>query len=150
MRGEAKKREQKKTQLLDYKWGRIPEIRTAGGRLGLDLHGRTKRPLRTEWKTPQGICFQRGISAHLEGEFKIKEEATRKKEEEVYSDASKNGNNEGAMKWREEETEAELQWRDDELRKNLEQGRRFARAKLHKKYMDNNFVYYFRIKIKKL
>lgn len=150
MRGEAKKREQKEKQLLDYKRRRIPEIRTAGGRLGLDLHGRTKRTLRTKGKNSQGTCFQRGISAHLEGEFKIKEEAMRKKEEEVYADAPKNRTNEVALKQREEETEAELQWRDDELRGNSEQGRRVARAKLHQKYMDNNFFYYFRIKIKKL
>ena len=61
-----------------------------------------------------------------------------------------NRNNEGALKRREEETKAELQWKDDELRGNLAQERRVARAKLHQKYMDNNFFYYFRIKIKKL
>ena len=74
----------------------------------------------------------------------------RQKEEEVYADATKNRNNKGALKRREEETEAELQWSDDELRRNLVQGRRVARAKLHQKYMDNNFFYYFRIKTKKL
>ena len=67
----------------------------------------------------------------------------------LQGDAPKNRSNEGALKRREEETEAELQWRDDKLRGNLEQGRRVARAKLHQKYMDNNFFYYFRIKIKK-
>ena len=92
MRGESKKREQKGKQPLDYKRRRIPEIRTAGGRLGLDLHGRTKRPLRTKGKNSQGTCFQRGISAHLEGALKIKEEATRQKEEEIYADAPKKRN----------------------------------------------------------
>jgi len=46
----------------------------------------------------------------------------RQKEEEVYADAPKNRNNEGALKRGEEETEAELQWRDDQLRGNLAQG----------------------------
>jgi len=84
--------------------------------------GRTVRSLFVGSETPQ---------------IKIKEEAMRKKEEEVYADAPKNRNNEGALKRREEETEAELQWRDDELRGNSEQGRRVARAKLHQKYMKN-------------
>ena len=61
--------------------------------------------------------------------FKLKEEAMKRREEELYADAPKNQNDEGALKWREEETEAELQWRDEELRGNLVLGRGVSRAK---------------------
>ena len=48
---------------------------------------------------------------------------------ELYADAHNNLNNKGALKRREEETEAELQWRDNELRKNPALGKGVAYAK---------------------
>ena len=55
-------------------------------------------------------------------------------EEEVYAKAPKNRNNEGALKRREEETEAEMQWRDDELGGNLEQGQVSQKFQASQKY----------------
>ena len=45
------------------------------------IRGRAKRPPQTKGKKFQGAWFQRGRSAHLEGEFKLKEGAMRRREE---------------------------------------------------------------------
>ena len=52
-----------------------------------------------------------------------------RREDKLYADAPKNQHDKRALKWREEETEAELQWRDDKLRRNFAVGLEVAHAK---------------------